>query len=256
MKCSIKTLIILLVTLSASSTFAQDEWRHGFGTGLFALNLDGDAGMNTTLLGPVEVNLDLSTDELMDYVETGLGFGGFSAKGKWKVLYSLQYLELGDDISGTTANGVPVSADVTFTVSGAELAGVYQLAQFGKSRWGLLGGLRYLKHEFESTLTAGESSLSRDLDESWVDVLFGFTHDAVISDKWSWNTRFDVGLGGSEGTFNFNTGATWRFAQSWAVNLYGKYTAQDFENGDKGDADWYLYDVNEFGAGATILFLY
>ena len=257
MKNITKTLIILFLAIFTSHAFAQDEWRHGIGTGIFALNLDGDQGMNTTLFGPVQVNFDLSTDEISDYVETAFGFGGFSAKGKWKILYSLQYMELGDDISGTTSVGaIPVAAKATFTATGAEVAGVYRFAQSDRNRWGVLGGLRYLKHELDSTLTIGASTFARNLEENWTDVLIGLTHSAIISDKWSWNTRVDVGFGGAEGTLNVDTGASWRFAESWAAKFFGKYTAQDFENSNKGDADWYLYDVDEFGLGATVLYLY
>jgi len=257
MKNIIKTVIILFVAMFSSHVFAEDEWRHGIGTGLFALNLDGDLGMNTTLFGPVQIDVDLSTSEISDVMETGLGVGGFSAKGKWKILYSLQYLELGDDISGNTTPGsIPVAAKATFTASGAEVAAIYQLAKKGKNIWGALGGLRYTKHEFDSTLTIGASTFTRNLDENWTDVLIGITHDRILSSKWSWNTRVDAGLGGSEGTLNVNTGASWGFADSWVASFYGKYTAQDYENGTKGDADWYLYDVNEFGLGATVLYLY
>ncbi len=256
MKNSIKTAIFLFIALFASHVFAQDEWRHGIGTGLFALNLDGDQGLNTTLFGPVQIDLDLNTGEISDVMKTAFGIGGFSAKGKWKVLYSVQYMELGDDVSGTTSGAIPVAADLTFTGSGAEVAAVYRFAKKGKNLWGALGGVRYTKHEFESTLTIGASTFTRNFDENWTDVLVGLTHDRILSDKWSWNTRVDAGFGGSEGTVGFNTGASWRFADSWAASFYGKYTAQDFENGTKGDADWYLYDVDEFGVGATVLGLY
>ena len=49
------------------------------------------------------------------------------------------------------------------------------------------------------------------------------------------------------------TGITWHFFKHWAATVYGKYTAFDIENGSKGDADWYLYDVDEYGAGLSVL---
>ncbi len=45
----------------------------------------------------------------------------------------------------------------------------------------------------------------------------------------------------------------WHFFKHWEATVYGKYTAFDFENGSKGDADWYLYDVDEYGAGLSVL---
>ena len=131
MKKSFKTAILLFIALFASHVFAQDEWRHGIGTGLFALNLDGDQGMNTTLFGPVQIDVDLNTDEISDLVETAFGIGGFSAKGKWKVLYSLQYLKLGDNIRGTAPLGAAVAARLKYISSGFEVAGVYQFSKSG-----------------------------------------------------------------------------------------------------------------------------
>ena len=75
-----------------------------------------------------------------------------------------------------------------------------------------------------------------------------------LAEKWVWNNRVDAGFGGSEGTYSANTGVTWRFYKGWASTLYSKYTAIEFENGNRGDADWYLYDVDEFGVGLAVLY--
>lgn len=256
MKNIIKAVFYLFVTAFTTQSFAADDWKHGVGTGIFALNLDGSIGIQTNLLGPVQVDVDLSTSEIGDLVETAFGIGGVSMSGKWKVLYSLQYMELADDNRGTTAIGTPVAADITFTASGAEVAGVYRFAMTGNNAWGVLGGLRYTKHEFETNLVTGVTTLSNNIDENWTDVIIGLTHDYAISKEWSWNTRLDAGFGGSEGTVLFSTGATWKFADEWVASFNGKYFANEYENGTEGDADWYLYDIDEFGIGANILFMY
>jgi hypothetical protein len=257
MKTIITFAFLVFITVFTTQSVAQDEWRHGIGTGLFALNLDGDLGMHTNAFGPVQVEMDLDTSDISDYVKTAYGFGGFSAKGEWKFLYSLQYMELGDDVKGVTdPGGIAVKADATFTASGAEVAAVYNFAKTGKSAWGALGGIRYMKHEFESDVTIGASTFSRNFEHEWTDVIIGLTHDYLISKTMAWNTQIDAGFGESEGTASIKTGASWRLGDSWVTSFYGKYMANHLENGNKGDEDWYLYDVDEFGVGLGVVYLY
>jgi len=246
---------MLILSFIFSGSLMADDWQHGIGTGFFALNLDGTAGLNTAALGPVQLDLELDTSEISDVLETAFGIGGFSKNGKWKVLYSLQYMELAAGNSGTTAGGVPVAADATFTASGVGAAAVYTFSASKKNVWGVLGGARYTKHELEANLTS-PSSITRRVDHDWADVLIGITHDHVISSEWFWNTRVDVGFGGSEGTVVASTGASWKISDEWLASFYGKYSAVEFENNSKGDVGWYLYDVDEFGIGANVLFLY
>ena len=257
MKNMAKVVILLSVAIFATQLFAEDEWQHGIGTGLFALNLEGTAGLNTALFGPVQTDLDLDTSEISDVLETACGFGGFSKKGKWKILYSLAYMELAAGNSGTTDIGaIPVAADITFTGSGVDVAAVYQFAVSKNNVWGVLGGFRYLKHELDVNLTIAATPITRNMEHDWTDVLIGLTHDHVLSSKWFWNTRVDVGFGGSEGTIVASTGTSWKFADSWVASFFGKYAAIEFENNTRGDTDWYLYDVDEFGLGANVLYVF
>ncbi len=251
----VKAIFVLFITTFAVQSFAQDEWSHGIGTGMFFLNLDGTQGFDT-ISGPVEVDLDLGTSDTRDLIETAFGFGGFAKKGKWTIQYSLAYMKFADDASGEIG-AVPVSLDVTFESSGAEVVGIYQFATVGRrDLWGALGGIRYTKHEYDDTLTIGPSTFKNSFDHDWTDILVGLTHTHIFSKKWLWNTRVDAGFGGSEGTYFLNTGATWIISESWMASFFGKYTAADFENGSKGDADWYRYDVDEFGLGATVLYVF
>jgi len=115
MKKIINVLLYLFVTVFATQSFASDDWKHGIGTGFFALNLEGDVGMHTNLLGPVQVSFDLDTSEISDVLLTAFGIGGFSTSGKWKVLYSLQYMELPAEIKGYKADAVPVACCTTYS---------------------------------------------------------------------------------------------------------------------------------------------
>ncbi len=75
----------------------------------------------------------------------------------------------------------------------------------------------------------------------------------AFAKKWSWDSLLNGGLGGSEGSYTFQTGIGWHFAKHWSASLYGKLAAVEYENGRPGDSDWYLYDVDEFGVGLSVL---
>ena len=116
------------------------------------------------------------------------------------------------------------------------------------------GGLRYTKHELTTKLEFGGNKIKNNPDNDWVDAVIGATLTVPITDKWSWNNVANAGYGGSDGTYFGSTGITWRFLKHWSATASGTYTAVDFEEGNKGDSDWYLYDVDETTYGITILF--
>ncbi len=60
----------------ASTAYADGEWRFGVGTGMLALNIEGDAGFNT-IDGPVMVELDFDAEDIADVLVSAIGMGGF-----------------------------------------------------------------------------------------------------------------------------------------------------------------------------------
>ncbi len=118
------------------------------------------------------------------------------------------------------------------------------------------GGLRYTNHEITSSLVYNGTTYPRNLDNDWVDGLIGISAKIPVSRTVSWDTRLNAGYGGSEGTYQAYSGVTWRFHKHWSTNIFGKYTAVEFENGTRGSADWYLYDVDEYGLGLGFLFIF
>jgi len=251
-------MIILAASLAASSlaSAAEDEWHFGIGTGLSALDIKGDLGFTSLIAGPVTVSLDLTPNDVSNYMKTAFGFGGFAAKDEWKITYALKYLELQDDGNGTTPGGVSVAASTNFKAHGADVAGIYQFAKTGQAVWGALGGLRYTKHKLTNTLTVGATTGENSFSHSWTDVLIGLTNSYYFSKEWSWNSRLDAGFGGSDGTYHGNTGVSWRFAESWVGSATVDYVANDFSTGTPGDSDWYLYKGREASGGISVLYLF
>jgi hypothetical protein len=260
---SVVMIVAAMAVMLAPAAVAKDKWKFGVGTGFFGLNIDGDAGFSTirdfgpvTAGTPVLLDASLDSDEVRELMESAFGLGGFAAKDKWLIHFSVGQLELEDSLSGTTEGGTDVSATTTFTGSGAEVSAAYRFAVTGKHAWSVLGGLRHTKHEYDFGLTIGAVTGTRNLDHDWTDVLVGLTHGTQLSDKWTWGNNLNAGFGGSEGTYFFNTSFNWQFAKSWALGFYGKITSIEFENDDPGDPDYYLYDADEFGLGFNVLYTF
>ncbi len=231
------------------SAVAYAEWHYGIGTGMLRMNIDGDQGFHTALAGSVTFPVDLDPDQVSDLVDTAFGFNGYATDGTWMVQYSFVNMELEGSASKGTA-----SATLGFDVQGAEITLGYPVYKSSGATLGVLGGVRYTSHELSGRVTVGGSSVSRSIENDWTDALVGLTLTVPLADKWVWNNRADAGFGGSEGTYSANTGVTWRFYKGWSGTLFAKYTAVEFEEGTKGNTDWYLYDVDEFGPGLAILY--
>ncbi|MBW2174276.1 MAG: hypothetical protein JRF64_06480 [Deltaproteobacteria bacterium] len=252
-----------LLSISLSGV-AHADWSFGIGTGLFRLNVDGDMGFDIEYdnIGPVEFDVDLDPDDVDDVMETAFGFGGYATDGKWMIQYSYGMLELEDDSSVVLPSDAPlhpgatVSSELGFDMTGGEITVGYPIYEDTTLIVRLHAGVRYTDHELDHDvrIDGGAPVQSKDIDEDWTDALVGISAGVPFAEKWTWNNKFNAGFGGSEGTYFAQTGITWRFLKHWSASLYGKYTAVEYENGSRGDSDWYLYDVDEFGLGIGVLF--
>lgn len=251
---------IALLSLAASSllSVAHAEWNYGVGTGPVLLNAKGDEGFNLGIggIGPVTLDVDLEPDDFSDAAETMLGLGGYATNGQWLFTGTFGLLEL--EAKPSKAFGPQtISAELDYDIFSAELTAGYLVHASDRLVVFVYGGVRYISHDINLDLTASgpiSGTRSGSIDEDWVDALIGVSADVILCEQWSWNNRLEAGYGGSDGSYLAQTGVTWRFAEHWSTSLYGSYYAIDYENGSKGDSDWYLYDVDEFGLGLNVMF--
>ena len=255
-KVTLVVLTLICLTAMGSQSVARAEgspWKFGLGTGLFGLNLDGTQGLHLIRINtPVEFDIDMNASDVMDIIDTFLGFGGYATNGTWLIDYSIQYLKLED---GESYSGGPLTRfDLEFESSGLEIMVGYPVFTRPNMLVMVHGGVRYTSHEMDSSLVYNGTTYPRNLDQDWVDGLIGISAKIPVSRTVSWDTRLNAGYGGSDGTYQASTGLTWQFHKHWSTNIFGKYTAVEFENSTKGSPDWYLYDVDEYGLGLGILF--
>lgn len=253
-------LRILLITIVAGiplvSLAEGDSWSYGIGTAIFGLNIEGDVGFNT-LAGPVESEVDADFDDILDLKDTAAGFSGFAQKGKWTVDYGFSILEVSGNNSGSIlATGVPFSVDVSFEGTAAFLSASYHLLHSENHNLQATAGVRYTDHDINFSVLAGPASVAKNINEDWVDAYLGLAYQMKLAPNWYWKTKADIGAGDSDLSTTVYTGLIWKFSDSWATSLYGNYYSVDYENGSKGDSDWYEYDADEFGVGLGITYLW
>jgi len=243
-----KAVAMLIFVFLSTGTWAE-EWKFGIGTGIFFLNIDGDGGFNTGK-GSVDFDASMDSDEMRDYIDSAFGLGGYAKKGPWTILYSFGQMELEDDVSGMVGP-TSVNVDIKFTGGAAELAAVYDFASSGDHTFGVLFGLVHTWQEYDVEVSS--INFKGDVDESWTDFIVGLTHSYMINPKMIWSSRVDAG---TEGRLFVNAGVTWLCSDRWATRLYASSLKVDFEEGHRGDKDWYLYDATENGAGLSLTYMF
>jgi hypothetical protein len=246
-------LVLSVFCILGIGRAAEAQWHFGIGAGVVISSYQGDVGFNSPLAGgPVMLDVDLSPDDFADYTESAFGLGAFAINGRWRFEASFGFLSLEDDPSTMVGNAV-LTSEITFDKSQGDFTVGYAVIQDGGFVFRPYTGVRYIGHELESKVRVnGVTRLTNDIDEDWADALIGIAMDIPIGNKVSWGTKFDAGFGGSEGSYLVNSGLTFNITKHWFTTLYGQYYEVEYENGSRGEADWYLYDVGEATGGVKI----
>lgn len=262
-----KSAILALTLCAVVAPQAQAQsapWVFGIGTGFAFLNTEGTQGFNTAAFGPIESEYDLSPDEVNDLLETGFGFATVATNGTWTLKLSYGKLKLGDEPTGTLDagfGGFDFAADAFFEVKSGEFTLGRTIYRSEGNKFALTPhvGARYTKHELGLDLIVMDgipTELSGGVDETWTDFLVGTSVDVTLSPKWSWGTVLNAAFGGSDGTYKVGTALSWSPAAHWVISPNASFTKTEFENGTKGDADWYLYDSDDTTIGLAVMYLF
>ena len=248
--------VVFTCLLGVSSASAQKKWHFGIGTGLTRLNAEGDLGLNLGQFGPVEMEFDLAPEDFDDLRESAIGFGGYITNGTWMVQYSIAQLKYAGSPGRSTPSIQQVTGELSYDKTTGGISVGYTVYKRGKLSIQPYVGFRYLKQELGVDLTiVGQDTVafSKGVDNNWTDVLIGTSLNVALSKKIGWSASFDAGFGGSNGTYRVATGISWRVWKFLSLHPNAYYMAVDYENGERIDEDWYLYDADEFGWGLSFL---
>ncbi len=242
--------ILLATSPAISAEKSSDEWDVTMIGYLFAVNIDAISGVGTPA-GASEVPVDLGFSDLskqLDFAFSGLMI---AKKGRLSLNVDVSITELSKGIDETIPVGPGtafVDADIDVGIKEFEVfAGYKFFQQFPDLE--VIAGARYIEHDIEVDVNVGPAALNVDIGDDWVDPFIGLQYHAPINDKWSLLVRGDVGgFGvGSDFTWRFNAGATYKLSNNWEAAFMYKILDIDYESGSKSDLDYYKWDGDQQG---------
>ena len=234
----------LLATLCGSNVLAADEtWEHQAAVYMVGASIDGTVG-----IGPVEADINVGFDEILDNLELGF-MGAYRGKrGPWAVSADLIYMALEGDKSGLgiTGNG-RAAADFDETIF--EVSAAYDL----NNVLAAYAGLRYwnLDGDVEVTLGGpGGTVLTAGGGDDWVDPIVGLRLQLPLGDSWQFVVKGDVGGFGVGSDFAWQSTAyfAWQPGAHGNLLLGYRYLYNDYEAGSGSDR--FRWDVGQGGPTA------
>ena len=219
----------LLMTAVAASAAAggPSDWQ--FGAMLYGWLPSVSGDLNQPLprdTGGGSVSVDV--DKLLDALQFTLMASFEARKGDWSVFTDVIYLDLaGDESKSVVLPGDRFSpvldADLELTGWVWTLAGGYTVWRSGRSYLDVLAGTRLLALDTELKLT-GEGPFQRGRKASdsvnlW-DGIVGVTGRVALNDRWFLPYYADVGVGGSDFTWQMAGGVGYAFDWGEVMLLY------------------------------------
>lgn len=198
-------------------------------------------GIDTTFKSPGplgrEGDLEVDASDIIDNLEM-TAMGTVEARyNKWSIITDVMYMDVGDDANTTVTvgsdPGVPVNANVDVDVTTWVVnAGVgYDIAQENWGRFAVVGGVRYLSADIDSTFgLGGPFPVERSRSEDFWNGIVGVKGYIAAGDKWYLPYYADIGTGDSDLTWQLFGGIGYRFG--WGDIKLG-YRHIEFDQDDE-----------------------
>ncbi len=245
----IASSVVAALGLAGTQAFAQEEgWSFTFSPlYLWAKNVEGSSSAGGRDL---PLSLDFK-DDILENLDAALAMRGEATNGTWTFFLEYNYARL-DPTVETFLGPIPFRADVEFEDTLIEGGATWTFADNGRSRWELLGGLRYIKQDVEVDISNSlpiEGPLTRKvrIGDSWLHPMVGLRYTASLSERWSLRARGDYGYEDSDNSaLNGGLYFDYRF-RGWGSVFFGyRYIDIDFDNGSSR-LDQYGFEGDEQG---------
>jgi hypothetical protein len=236
-----RTLLAVLSTFAVTDgAFAQESaqegWDWQFAPYLWSSGITGDVR-----LGNIERDIDIKFSDIVDHLAGGVLLHLEGRSGDNGLFGDLIYLSLEPENEIATVGGVTEAEfNTTILEAGYLRAG---------SKIGLEFGVRYW--DFEVVLDpATLPRLERNSD--WVDGFVGIRTERPLGQNWSWQSRINVGAGGSDSTFGLQSIFSRELSSGNSLIFGLKTLLIDYKNDEQG----LPYELDTTFAGATIGFMF
>lgn len=228
----------LVSILSPSATAAEpkaNDWTYDASIYGLAAGMSGDVS-----IGPITADVNLSFDKILDNLEMA-AMGSFRiGRGNWALTTDLVYMGL-----GASKNGVTVDMD--------QLVFEPTVSHRFNERFELLAGARF--NDIAVTVRGPgviPDSGMREADESWWDAIIGANLSISLSKDLAFVLRADIGMGGSDLTWQALPGVSWQFSPRGTLQAGYRWVYTDYETGSGGNN--FHYDMLTQGPQVGVRF--
>lgn len=186
------------------------------------------SGVKSTVeLGEIESSSDISFLDALDHLKFGGLIHAEATNGRWGVMGDVVYLKLGaatEKRLGGNLRWLNIKAKADMEQTMVEIGGFYRIPRERVS-FDLLAGGRY--YGFGTDVEVGPIDLSRDKD--WIDPFVGGRFNILLSERWAFSVRGDVGGFGVGSDTAWNATALFRYRLTENSDLGFGYRHLDVE---------------------------
>ena len=212
----------------------DNSWRHHLALYGFFAGIEGEVGV----LGLAPVETDISGKDMFKTLR-----GGFLAfyrgeKGRGGLQVDVVYMKAGDDVTNGT-----FEADVELDqllLSFDTFLNVWEAVE-------VVFGVRYIYLNGKLELTGPMNNVQVERSRQWIDPIVGLQWHPRLTEKLSLFTRFDIGAGMSDSTWQL-LGMISYHPTNW-VSLTAGYRIVDYnyDHADEGDGEKFVYKIRTLG---------
>jgi hypothetical protein len=251
MRISMLVLAAMLCATNGTANAADDEWEFALSPlFLWGVSLEGESSMNGK-----GAPLDLEfRDDILENMEGVFTLHFEARKADWSLFAEYLYIDLNPNAQ-VQAGPLAVSADITFKEDLLELGAGWAFSDNGRTRWELIGGGRYTDQSITVAVDVAtpvppiEASNTFRGGDDWWQAFAGIRVAHVLSDRWTFIGRGDLGYGGSDNSsYNLAFQFDYRF-RDWGSAFFGaRYLSYDYDSSNYG------FDAAKAGplAGLTV----
>lgn len=221
----IAPLLMSLFLATSSTAYEEDTWQNKITLYGWFAGIDGTVAQT----GGDGADISYDTSDILENLNAIL-MGGYQGRyNRWSIMADLIYMDISDsgstNVSGRTASGE--LGLKSWILSGAL---GYDLVQ---DDWGIvtiLGGVRYLGLDTDSSLTINGNTFTDDSDSSnLTDGIIGLRGFFRLTESWYIPYHADIGAGGSDLSYQLFAGIGYRF--KWLdVQMGYRYLKYEFED--------------------------
>ena len=245
----VSAMLVLLCRPVASQQFEQldpTEWRNTLTVYLWLPALDGDVTVRDRT---AHVNSSISDAwDAIANLESGLTLHYEGSKGPATLIADILYMKLKAGATLGPGDGANITVRPSETI--AELAEAYTVSKWmrGGSVAGdtqILGGLRYTNLGMSLSADLPELTFSASGRRWWIDPFLGARYRQVLSPRWAYSVRGDIGGFGigtaSHFVWNVILDARYGLSHQWGIDMGWRWLDYNYSTGSGSDE--FAYDL-------------